>query len=161
MKYVNLEYRLYVPAWTLAFHFVDFDTNDKEFDSLATKQSLKQYNAHKTTIKEIQKKADAESQQMDQIDNEINQLKNNTSIFKRIFSKEYKSKIKSLEDHHYYHFDQHRKTLKEIEKVNDYENRAYAEYHDLKKLLKESGYILTNKSTDNDLDITTEIWHKN
>ena len=84
MKYVNLEYRLYVPAWTLAFHFVDFDTNDKEFDSLATRQSLKRHNAHETTIKEIQKKADAESQQMDQIDNKINQLKNNTSILKNI-----------------------------------------------------------------------------
>ena len=44
MKYVNLEYRLYVPAWTLAFHFIDFDTNDKEFDSLATRQSLKRHN---------------------------------------------------------------------------------------------------------------------
>ena len=49
MKYVNLEYRLYVPAWTLAFHFVDFDTNDKEFNSLATRQSLKRHNAHETT----------------------------------------------------------------------------------------------------------------
>ncbi len=160
MKYVNLEYRLYVPAWTLAFHFVDFDTNDKEFDSLATRQSLKRHNAHETTIKEIQKKADTESQQMDQIDNEINQLKNNTSIFKKIFSKEYKSKIKSLEDHHYYHFDQRREILKEIEKVNDYENRAYTEYYDLKKLLKENNYVLINKTTDNDRDTTTEIWHK-
>jgi len=160
MKYVNLEYRLYVPAWTLAFHFVNFDTNDKEFDSLATRQSLKRHNAHETTIKEIQKKADTQSQQMDQIDNEINQLKNNTSIFKRIFSKEYKSKIKSLEDHHYDHFDQRREILKKIEKVNDYENRAYNEYYELKKLLKKSGYVLINKSTDNNSDITTEIWHK-
>lgn len=61
----------------------------------------------------------------------------------------------------YYHFDQRREILKEIKKANDHENRAYAEYHDLKKLLKESGYILANKTTDNDRDITSEIWHKN
>lgn len=55
MKYVNLEYRLYVPTWTLAFHFIDFDTNDKEFDSLATRQSLKRHNDRDITTEILHK----------------------------------------------------------------------------------------------------------
>lgn len=78
---------------------------------------------------------------------------------KRLFSKEYKTKRNLLQKQQLEQISQRLKLRREAERIDDNFISPFDEYYDLKTLLKEQGYILVNKTTD-DRYTTTEIWHK-
>ena len=76
----------------------------------------------------------------------LNELQSKVGTLKRLTSKEYKPRETTYDNSiKIAKFD----TLKPFDK-----------YHDIKQLLKDHGYVLVNKTT-NDNKLTTEIWHKN
>lgn len=159
MKYVTLEHRQSLPYGTIGCRYVNFDTNDTAFETeayeLRHQRYLKQEEAKNKIIDEISHVTD----QANQTKQEQEELRNNTPVLKRLFSKEYKSERKRLQKQEQKHRIRHLKLMKEAERLADDVFEPFDKYHYLKTLLKESGYVLVNKTT-NDKYTTTEIWHK-
>lgn len=93
-----------------------------------------------------------------QIKNELNNLRHDTPILKR-FSKVYRNERDRLQKQVQDCQIRNNKLLKEAERLEDRAFDPFHEYYELKTLLKEQGYVLVSKTTD-DRYTTTEIWHK-
>lgn len=159
MKYVTLEHRQSLPYGVIGCTYINFDTNDTQFETeayeLRHQRYLKQNDAKNQIIDETNRIVD----QAHQTKQELDDLRHGTPILKR-FSKEYKSERKRLQKQYQDCQIRHLKLQKEAERLEDGVTEPFDKYYDLKKLLKEQGYVLVNKTTD-DRYATTEIWHKN
>lgn len=140
MKYVKLEHRLYVPFDMFAIEFVNYETNDVNFEHEAKTKLRNNRHKHEDKINNLQNKAHNEQLKCEEIQKEREELRNNTSLFKRIFSKEYKNKSNELRTLYYKHNEEHAKLLNEVYKLeHDFEEQARTDYYSLKNLLKKSG----------------------
>lgn len=161
MKYVKLKHRLHVPFDTIAIEFVNYETNDNEFKEKAEIELDKNRNEHKKEIYLLSSKACSKKLKSEEIKKEKHQLYNNTSLFKRIFSKKYKNKVKKLNTLYYKYNEESAKLSKKAQKLEyDFEDQANTDYYSLKKLLKTLGYALNNTSPMAGTSITIEVWHK-
>lgn len=154
MKYVTLEHEL---AATCYPH-IDFDTNDNSFETevyeLRHQRYLKQEEAKNQILDEINHVVE----QAKQVKDKLEELRSKTPILKR-FSKEYRTERERLQKQYQDCQIRHLKLMKETEYLDDDIFEPFDKYHDIKQLLKESGYVLVNKTTS-DTHTTTEIWHK-
>lgn len=158
MKYVTLEHRQSLPYGVIGCTYTKFDTNDTQFET----------EAHEKRHQRNSKQEEAKNQIIDesgqlfgtilQIKNELNDLRNGTPILKR-FSKAYRTKRDRLQKQVQDCQIRNNKLLKEAERLEERTFDPFHEYYDLKTLLKEQGYVLVSKTTD-DRYTTTEIWHK-
>lgn len=159
MKYVTLEHRQSLPYGTIGCTYVDFDTNDNVFENeayeLRHQRYLKQNEAKNQIIEEINQVVE----QTKEIKNKLDELRLNTSVLKQLSSKDYKASRNYLRKQFQDCQMRHLKLRKEAEQLADRVVSPFDEYYDLKTLLKEQGYVLVNKTTD-DRYTTTEIWHK-
>lgn len=159
MKYVTLEHRQSLPYGVIGCTYTKFDTNDTQFET----------EAHEKRRQRNSKQEEAKNQIIDessqlfgailQIKNELNDLRNGTPILKR-FSKAYRIERDRLQKQVQDYQIRNNKLLKEAERLEERTFDPFHEYYDLKTLLKEQGYVLVSKTTD-DRYTTTEIWHKN
>lgn len=162
MKYVNLEHRLHVPFGTVAIAFVSYDTNDNEFEQKAKIELNNNHNEHKKEIYLLTSQACSKELKCEEIKKEKNKLYKNTSFFNRIFSKEYKNKVKKLNTLYYKFNEESAKLANKVRELEyDFETQATKDYYSLKKLLKTLGFSLSNTNRMGGTSITTEIWHKN
>ena len=162
MKYVKLEHRLHIPFSTVAIEFINYDTNDNEFKEKAEIELKNNHNKHKKEIYLLTNQACSNELKCEEIKKEKNKLYNNTSLFKRIFSKEYKNKIKKLNTLYYKFNEESAKLSNKVRELEyDFETQAVTDYYSLKKLLKESNYSLNNTNRMGETSITIEVWHKN
>lgn len=161
MKYVKLEHRLHIPFATLAIEFVNYETNDNDFEQKAQIELNNNYNKHKKEVNILKNQAHNEQLKCEEIQKKREELSNNTSLFKRIFSKEYKNKSNELRTLYYKHNEEHAKLLNKVYNLeHDFENEASTDYYSLRDLLKKSGYTLNNTSPMAETSITIEVWHK-
>lgn len=162
IKYVKLEHRLHVPFGTIAIEFVNYDTNDNEFKEKAEIELNNNRKEHKKEINKLKNQACSKTLKCEEIKKEKNKLYHNTSLLKRIFSKEYKNKVNELRTLYYKYNEESAKLSKKAQELKyDFEDQANTDYFNLIDLLKESGYSLNNTSRMGDISITTEVWHKN
>ena len=158
MKYVTLEHRQSLPYGAIGCTYINFDTNDTTFEN----------EAHELRRQRNSKQEEAKNQIIDesghvfgtilQIKNELNNLRHDTPILKR-FSKVYRNERDRLQKQVQDCQIRNNKLLKEAERLEDRAFDPFHEYYELKTLLKEQGYVLVSKTTD-DRYTTTEIWHK-
>lgn len=158
MKYVTLEHRQSLPYGVIGCTYINFDTNDTTFEN----------EAHELRRQRNSKQEEAKNQIIDesghvfdtilQIKNELNNLRHDTPILKR-FSKVYRNERDRLQKQVQDCQIRNNKLLKEAERLEDRAFDPFHEYYELKTLLKEQGYVLVSKTTD-DRYTTTEIWHK-
>jgi hypothetical protein len=162
MKYVKLEHRLHIPFGTIAIEFINYNTNDNEFKQKAEIELKNNHNEHKKEIYLLTNQACSKELKCEEIKKERNELYKNTSFFNRIFSKEYKNKIKKLNTLYYKYNEESAKLSKKAQKLEyDFEDQTRTDYYSLIDLLKESGYSLSNTSTMAETSINIEVWHKN
>jgi len=162
MKYVKLEHRLYVPFGTVAIEFVKYDTNDNEFKKKAKIDLNNNRNENNKKINHLKNQAHTEELKREEIKKEKNKLYKNTSFFNRIFSKEYKNKVKKLNTLYYKFNEESAKLSNKVRELEyDFEKEASTDYYSLIDLLKKSGYTLNNTSPMAETSITIEVWHKN
>ena len=162
MKYVKLAHRLYVPFSRIAFEFVKYETNDNDFEQKAEIELENNRNEHKKEIYLLTNQACSKTLKCEEIKKEKNKLYNKTSFLKRIFSKEYKNKVKTLNNLYYKYNEESAKLSNKVRKLEyDFETQATTDYYSLKKLLKALGYSLSNTNRMGNTSITTELWHKN
>mgnify|MGYP003084439445 FL=1 len=154
MKYVTLEHKLALTCNP----YVNFDTNDNSFEAeiyeLRHRYYLKHEDAKNQIMDEIEHLLDTASQTKKELDD----LRSSTPILKRL-SKEYRTEQDRLQNQYQNCQIRHLKLCKEVEYLDDNIFKPFDKYHDIKQLLKESGYVLVNKTTS-DTHTTTEIWHK-
>lgn len=161
MKYVKLEHRLYVPFNTIAIEFVNYETNDNYFEHKAITELRNNRHKHEEKINNLKNQAHNEQLKCEEIQKEREELHNNTSLFKRMFSKEYKNKSNNLLALYYEHNEERAKLNNKIYKIkHNFRDKSYTDYYSLKELLKKSGYNLTNSSPKANSSITIEVWHK-
>ncbi len=154
MKYVTLEHKLSLTCNP----YVNFDTNDRSFEAEIYELRHRYYLKHE----------DAKNQIMDEIEHlldtalqtkkELDDLRSSTPILKRL-SKEYRTEQDRLQNQYQNCKIRNLKLCKEVEYLDDNIFKPFDKYHDIKQLLKESGYVLVNKTTS-DTHTTAEIWHK-
>lgn len=155
MKYVTLEHKLALTCNP----YVNFDTNDNSFETEIYALRSRYYREHEDDKNQI---LDEMEQVLDtslQTKKGLDDLRHDTPILKR-FSKEYRAERERLQKQHQDCQIRYLKLQKEIEHLDDNIFKPLNKYHDIKQLLKESGYVLVNKPTS-DTHTTTEIWHKN
>lgn len=155
MKYVTLEHKLALTCNP----YVNFDTNDNSFETEIYALRSRYYREHEDAKNQI---LDEMEQVLDtslQTKKGLDDLRHDTPILKR-FSKEYRAERERLQKQHQDCQIRYLKLQKEIEHLDDNIFKPFNKYHDIKQLLKESGYVLVNKTTS-DTHTTTEIWHKN
>ncbi len=155
MKYVTLEHKLALTCNP----YVNFDTNDNSFETEIYALRSRYYREHEDDKNQI---LDEMEQVLDtslQTKKGLDDLRHDTPILKR-FSKEYRAERERLQKQHQDCQIRYLKLQKEIEHLDDNIFKPFNKYHDIKQLLKESGYVLVNKPTS-DTHTTTEIWHKN
>lgn len=152
MKYVILEHRLTSP-------YTKFDTNDSVFEIEAYKLQNQRYSEREKVKNQIIGEINHVVDQAQQNKQDLDELRKNTSNLTRLFSKEYRTEQTHLQNQQEYQI-QHLKLIKEVEEITDDNLYSFDTYNDLKQLLKDNGYVLVNKTT-NDRYNTTEIWHKN
>lgn len=154
MKYVTLEHKLSLTCCP----YVNFDTNDSSFEAeiyeLRHRYYLEYEDAKNQIMDEIEHVLDTALQAKKELDD----LRSSTPILKR-FSKEYRAERERLQKQYQDCQHQYMKLQNEIEYLDDNIFKPFDKYHDIKQLLKESGYVLVNKTTS-DTHTTTEIWHK-
>lgn len=161
MKYVKLEHRLHVPFGTIAIEFINYNTNDNDFKKKAEIELDKNRKKHQKEINKLTNQACSKKLKCEEIKKEKNKLYNNTSLYKRIFSKEYKNKIKKLNTLYYKYNEESANIANKVRKLEyDFEDQAITDYYSLRDLLKESGYSLNNTSPMAETSITVEVWHK-
>lgn len=156
MKYVTLEHRRY---GTIGCSSVNFDTNDITFETEASELRHQRFLEREKIRGLIEEEAKYTIKQAEKIDNELKELKNNIPILQRLFSHEYKTKNEQLQSQYRKHRSRYSELITDVEQLDENHSIQFNRYHDLIKLLKEHGYVLVNKTTNNH-DITTEIWHK-
>lgn len=155
MKYVTLEHKHALTCNP----YVNFDTNDNSFETEIYALRSRYYREHEDAKNQI---LDEMEQVLDtslQTKKGLDDLRHDTPILKR-FSKEYRAERERLQKQHQDCQIRYLKLQKEIEHLDDNIFKPFNKYHDIKQLLKESGYVLVNKTTS-DTHTTTEIWHKN
>jgi hypothetical protein len=155
MKYVTLEHKLALTCNP----YVNFDTNDNSFETEIYALRSRYYREHEDAKNQI---LDEMEQVLDtslQTKKGLDDLRHDTPILKR-FSKEYRAERERLQKTASRLPIRYLKLQKEIEHLDDNIFKPFNKYHDIKQLLKESGYVLVNKTTS-DTHTTTEIWHKN
>lgn len=154
MKYVTLEHKLAMTCYPR----VNFDTNDAALETeiyeIKHQRYAEQENAKSQLRNEIDQVMDAERQTKKDLD----ELRSKTPILKR-FSNEYRTKRDRLQKQVQGCQIRNSKLFKEAERLEERTFDPFHEYYDLKTLLKEQGYVLVSKTTD-DRYTTTEIWHK-
>ena len=155
MKYVTLEHKHALTCNP----YVNFDTNDNSFETEIYALRSRYYREHEDAKNQI---LDEMEQVLDtslQTKKGLDDLRHDTPILKR-FSKEYRAERERFQKQHQDCQIRYLKLQKEIEHLDDNIFKPFNKYHDIKQLLKESGYVLVNKTTS-DTHTTTEIWHKN
>ena len=160
MKYVTLEHRLTLPYGTIGCHYARFDTNDTVFETEARELEYQRYSKLETVKNQIIEEINRVVNQAQENKKDLDELRKNTPILKRLFSKDYKTKRKCLQKQYQECRSQHLKLIKESNHIGDNVLSSFDTYNDLNRLLKNSGYALVSKTT-NDRYATTEIWHKN
>lgn len=138
--------------------YVNFDTNDGSFETEIHELQHQRYSEQENIKNQILNEINQIVEQTQQIKKELNDLRKNTSILKR-FSKKYRTEQDRLQKQYQNYQTQRLKLIKETDHLNNNLFNPFDKYHDLKQLLKERGYVLINKTT-NDTHTTTEIWHK-
>ena len=156
MKYVTLEHKLALTCNP----YVNFDTNDSSFETEIYELRSRYYREHEDAKNQIRDKINQVVEQAQQIKNKLEELRSKTGTLKRLTSKEYKASKNYLRQQYQDCQIRHLKLCKEIEYLDDDIFKPFDKYHDIKQLLKDHGYVLVNKTT-NDNKLTTEIWHKN
>lgn len=154
MKYVTLEHKLALTCNP----YMNFDTNDSSFETEIYALRSRYYQEHEDAKNQI---LDEMEQVFDialQAKKELDGLRSSTPILKR-FAKEYRAKRERLQKQYQDCQIRHLKLQKEMEHLDDNIFKPFDKYHNIKQLLKESGYVLVNKTTS-DTHTTTEIWHK-
>lgn len=159
MKYVTLEHRQSLPYGVIGCTYTRFDTNDNSFENEAREKRHQRHLNRQKAQNQLVKEIEHLTKQVQQNKEELDQLRSDTPILKRLFSKEYKTKINLLQKQQLEQISQRLKLRREAERIDDNFISPFDEYYDLKTLLKEQGYVLVNKTTD-DRYTTTEIWHK-
>ena len=158
MKYVTLEHRQSLPYGVIGCTYTRFDTNDNSFETEAREKRHQRYVKHENAKNQIIDEINHIVEQAHQTKKELDELRSKTPILKR-FSKEYRTERDRLQKQFQDCQMRHLKLRKEVEQLEDRVISPFDEYYDLKTLLKEQGYVLVNKTTD-DRYATTEIWHK-
>ena len=156
MKYVTLEHKLALTCNP----YVNFDTNDSSFETEIYELRHRYYLEHEDAKDQIRDEINQVVEQAQQIKDKLEELRLKVGTLKRLTSKEYKASRNYLRQQVQDCQIQQLKLRKEIEYLDDNIFKPYDKYHDIKQLLKDHGYILVNKTT-NDNKLTTEIWHKN
>lgn len=154
MKYVTLEHQL----GATYYPHINFDTNDTSFETeireLRHQRYLKQEHVKSQIRDEINQVIDTARQTKKELD----ELRSKTPILKR-FSKEYRTEQNRLQKQYQDCQIRNFKLFKEAERLEEDVLAPFNTYNKLKELLKKQGYVLVNKTT-NDNRVTTEIWHK-
>ena len=156
MKYVTLEHKLaltYKP-------YVNFDTNDSSFEAEIYELRSRYYREHEDAKNQILDEINQVVERAKQAKAKLDELQSKTGSLKRLTSKEYKASRNYLRKQVQDCQIRQLKLRKEIEYLDDNIFKPFDKYHDIKQLLKDHGYALVNKTT-NDNHVTTEIWHKN
>ena len=154
MKYVTLEHKLALTCNP----YVNFDTNDNSFEAEIYKLRHRYYLKHEDAKNQIMDEIEHLLDTASQTKKELDDLRSSTPILKRL-SKEYRTEQDRLQNQYQNCQIRHLKLCKEVEYLDDNIFKPFDKYHDIKQLLKESGYVLVNKTTS-DTHTTTEIWHK-
>lgn len=155
MKYVTLEHKLAMTCYPR----VNFDTNDTTLEAEIYEIKHQRYAKQENVKSQIRDETDQIIDKALQTKKELDQLRSKTPILKR-FSKEYRTERNRLQKQYQDCQIQHLKLTKEYERIDDDVLAPINTYNKLKELLKKQGYILVNKTTDDNC-VTTEIWHKN
>lgn len=154
MKYVTLEHKLSLTCNP----YVNFDTNDRSFEAEIYELRHRYYLKHEDAKNQILDEINQVVEQAQQTKNKLEELRSKAGILKQLTSKEYKASRNYLRQQYQDCQIRHLKLCKEVEYLDD-NFKPFDKYHDIKQLLKESGYVLVNKTTS-DTHTTTEIWHK-
>lgn len=160
MKYVKLEHRLFVPEDTIAIEFVDYESNDEMFDKCAKLLIEENERRHEEQIKKIKTILIAIQAECCRIETERDELVRRTPFFLRIGSQQYKNKFEKLSEQLSVQCQKHEVQCRELNKIEDLEDRTFEDYSTLKRLLKEMGYTLSSESQKSGTSITVEVWHK-
>lgn len=154
MKYVTLEHKLAMTCYPR----VNFDTNDAALETEIYEIKHQRYLEQKQVKSQIRDELDQVMDTEQQTKKELDQLRSKTPILKR-FSKEYRTERDRLQKQYQDYQIRNLKLFKEAERLEEDNLASFDTYHKLKELLKEQGYVLVNKTTDDNC-VTTEIWHK-
>lgn len=154
MKYVILEHKLAMTCYPR----VNFDTNDAALETEIYEIKHQRYAEQENAKNQLRNEIDQIIDKALQTKKKLDELRSKTQILKR-FSKEYRTERDRLQKQYQDYQIQHLKLIKEAERLEEDNLASFDTYHKLKELLKKQGYVLVNKTT-NDNRVTTEIWHK-
>lgn len=155
MKYVTLEHKLAMTCYPR----VNFDTNDAALETEIYEIKHQRYAEQENAKSQLRNEIDQIIDKALQTKKELDELRSKTPILKR-FSKEYRTQRDRLEKQYQDYQIRNLKLFKEAERLEEDTLAPFNTYNKLKELLKDHGYALVNKTTDNNC-VTTEIWHKN
>lgn len=155
MKYVTLEHQL---ASTY-YPYINFDTNDTVFETEVYELRHQRYLERENDKNQIIDEINQVVKQAKHIKDKLDELRSKTGTLNRLTSKEYKASRNYLRKQYQDYQIRHVKLRKEVERIDDDLFESFDTHHNLKTLLKESGYVLVSKTTNSD-QVTTEIWHK-
>lgn len=156
MKYVTLEHKLSLTCCP----YVNFDTNDSSFETEVYGLRHQRYLEQEQVKSQIMDEIEQVVEQAQQTKDKLEELRSKVGTLKQLTSKEYKASRNHLRQQYQDYQIRHLKLCKEVEYLDDNIFKPFDKYHDIKQLLKDHGYVLVNKTT-NDNKLTTEIWHKN
>ena len=158
MTQVTLEHREPISFGPMSIQFTKFDTDDKQFENEANELRQKWHREYHENLQKFLKEIETETQQMDQIQAELDTLRRYSSQPQR-FSKEYQAKHEKLQQAYHEHDERYCESLRKLTSEETEHPIGMIVYQNYQTLLKERGYVLVNKTT-NDNKLTTEIWHK-
>lgn len=158
MTQVTLEHREPIVYGPIVIQFTKFDTDDERFKNEADELGLKWRREYEENLQKFQKEIETELQQMDQIQDELDTLRRYSSQPQR-FSKEYQAKHEKLQHAYQKHNERYCESLQKLTSEETEHPIGMVIYQNYQTLLKERGYVLVSK-TDNDNQVTTEIWNK-
>lgn len=158
MTQVTLEHREPIVYGPIVIQFTKFDTDDERFKNEADELGLKWRREYEENLQKFLTEIETERQQMDQIQEELDTLKRYSSQPQR-FSKEYQAKHEKLQHAYQEHNERYCESLQKLTSEETEHPIGMIVYQNYQTLLKERGYVLVNKTTD-DNQVTTEIWNK-
>lgn len=159
MTQVTLEHREPIVYGPISIQFTKFNTDDELFKNEANELGLKWRHEYDENLQKFHKEIETELQQMEQIQEELDMLQRYSSQPQR-FSKEYQAKHEKLQQTYHEHNERYCESLRKLTSEETEHPIGMIVYQNYQTLLKERGYVLVNKTT-NDNKLTTEIWHKN
>lgn len=158
MTQVTLEHREPISFGPMSIQFTKFDTDDKQFENEANELRQKWHREYHENLQKFLKEIETETQQMDQIQAELDTLRWYSSQPQR-FSKEYQAKHEKLQQAYQEHDERYCESLRKLTPEETEHPIGTVIYQNYQTLLKERGYVLVNKTTS-DAHTTTEIWNK-